>query len=169
MLRLNLGVPVSANPSRLGVLGGDLQGFPNGRRLTDDVVDIELQALEGAAQTGKIVPALAKGDAVDSNDDAFGSAFPYVALPNVGAVNKGGGTGAAPTVNHAVGPAPRNSAAPAERPTTTAAARESGSNAAAMVAGVSGVGAVAVVLLGGAWLLRRRRPAPARGPDTPDN
>ena len=33
---------------RLSVLGGDLQGFPNGRRLTDDVVDIELQALEGA-------------------------------------------------------------------------------------------------------------------------
>ena len=44
-------------PTRTGSAcsAGDLQGFPNGRRLTDDVVDIELQALEGAAQTGKLV------------------------------------------------------------------------------------------------------------------
>ncbi len=44
-LRLNMGVPVTASPSRLGVLAGDNQGFPNGRRLADDVLDIELQAL----------------------------------------------------------------------------------------------------------------------------
>src|SRR5690349_14683128 len=92
-LRLNLGVPVTAQPNRLGVLGGDLQGFPNGRRLTDDVVDISLQAVEGAAQTGKLVDALAAGDKVEANDNMFGAGFPYVALPNVGAVNKGGGTG----------------------------------------------------------------------------
>jgi hypothetical protein len=93
MLRLNLSVPVSDNPNRLGVLAGDLQGFPNGRRLADDVLDIELQALEGAAQTGKLVDALAAGDAVDSNDNAFGDKFPYVALPNAVAVNTvGGGT-----------------------------------------------------------------------------
>ena len=70
MLRLNLGVQPTRKPNRLGVLGGDLQGFPNGRRLTDDVVDIELQALEGAAQTGKIVDALAAGDKVNANDNA---------------------------------------------------------------------------------------------------
>jgi hypothetical protein len=88
MLRLNLGVPVSANPNRLGVLASpaDLQGFPNGRRLTDDVLDIELQALEGAALTG-IVDALKAGDKVDANDNAFGASFPYVALPNGIAVN----------------------------------------------------------------------------------
>ena len=74
------------------MLAGDLQGFPNGRRLTDDVVDIALQAVEGAAQTGKLVDALAAGDKVDANDNAFGGPFPYVALPNVGAVNGGGGT-----------------------------------------------------------------------------
>jgi len=85
-LRLNMGVPVSAIPNRLGVLGKDLQGFPNGRRLADDVLDIELQALEGAAVTG-IVPALAAGDKVDKNDNAFGTTFPYVALPNGVAVN----------------------------------------------------------------------------------
>jgi hypothetical protein len=94
MLRLNLTVPVTANPNRLGVLAGDLQGFPNGRRLSDDVVDIALQAVEGAAQTGKLVDAIAAGDKVDANDAAFGSVFPYVALPNGSAVNTGAGTAA---------------------------------------------------------------------------
>ena len=77
------------------MLGGDLQGFPNGRRLTDDVVDIELQALEGAAQTGKIVPALATGDGVDvyrttGSTSMFRAAFPYVALPYNADVNLAG-------------------------------------------------------------------------------
>jgi hypothetical protein len=88
MLRLNMSTPVTAKPNRLGVLGGDLQGFPNGRRLTDDVVDIEIQAVEGAALTGKLVPALAKGDRVNANDVRFGDVFPYVALPNNKSVNK---------------------------------------------------------------------------------
>jgi hypothetical protein len=87
MLRLNTSIAPAAMPNRLGVLGGDLQGFPNGRRLTDDVVDIELQALEGAAQTGKLVPELAAGDKVDTNDKAFAQKFPYVALPSNTAVN----------------------------------------------------------------------------------
>jgi hypothetical protein len=89
-LRLNMAVPVTARPNRLGVLAGDLQGFPNGRRLTDDVVDICLQAFEGAAPTGRLVPALAKGDEVDANDSAFGSSFPYVALPHTASVNEAG-------------------------------------------------------------------------------
>ncbi|MEJ7743844.1 MAG: DUF4331 domain-containing protein [Nocardioidaceae bacterium] len=62
LLRLNTSIPPPAEPNRLGVLAGDTQGFPNGRRLTDDVVDIELQALEGAVRTGKLVAALAAGD-----------------------------------------------------------------------------------------------------------
>ena len=88
MLRLNMSTPVTANPSRLGVLGGDFQGFPNGRRLADDVLDIAVQAVEGAAVSGIVAP-LAKGDAVDRNDRAFSSTFPYLALPNVAAVNGG--------------------------------------------------------------------------------
>ncbi|WP_435863825.1 DUF4331 domain-containing protein [Streptomyces microflavus] len=87
-LRLNMAIPPAAKPNRLGVLGKDLAGFPNGRRLNDDVVDIELQALEGAAQTGKIVPALAAGDAVDTPYREPGDSFPYVALPNTAAVNQ---------------------------------------------------------------------------------
>ncbi|HCA88590.1 MAG TPA: hypothetical protein DEQ61_25910 [Streptomyces sp.] len=87
-LRLNMSVPPTAKPNRLGVLAKDLAGFPNGRRLSDDVLDISLQALEGAAQTGKIVPALAAGDRVDRNERPFGETFPYIALPNTAAVNQ---------------------------------------------------------------------------------
>jgi hypothetical protein len=110
MLRLNMsiteptgldGQPL-AQASRLGVVGGDIQGFPNGRRLADDVVDIELLALEGVFDVSKVTPAdpasaLAAGDGVDSNDNAFSGTFPYIAGPNTQAVNKGGGTGAGGT------------------------------------------------------------------------
>jgi hypothetical protein len=85
-----MAVPVTAKPNRLGVLGGDLQGFPNGRRLTDDVVDIELQALEGAALTGHLVDALAAGDKVNANEVPFSNTFPYIALPHDKAVNTAG-------------------------------------------------------------------------------
>jgi len=89
-LRLNMGVPVSSNPSRLGVLGKDLQGFPNGRRLNDDVVDIEILAVEGTAMTGVIPPALAAGDGVNGPASAPSNMFPYLALPNTAAVNQAG-------------------------------------------------------------------------------
>ncbi|MBP2337668.1 hypothetical protein JOF41_003846 [Saccharothrix coeruleofusca] len=88
-LRLNMGVAPAGEPNRLGVLAQDNQGFPNGRRLTDDVLDIGLQALEGAAVSG-VVAALAAGDKVDANEQSFGNSFPYVALPNNVAVNSGG-------------------------------------------------------------------------------
>jgi MYXO-CTERM domain-containing protein len=177
MLRLNLSIKPTATPNRLGVLGGDLQGFPNGRRLTDDVVDIELQALEGAAQTGKLVDALAKGDAVNANDNPFGATFPYLALPNMGAVNKGAGTGTsaqtnaiAPAAVKAQAPTPSAavpaSSAPAERAPNTAPAalsRPSTTHTVGLtVAGATGGAALAaLLLLGGAWFMRRRRPAPA--------
>ncbi|WP_329355000.1 DUF4331 domain-containing protein [Streptomyces anulatus] len=90
-LRLNMAVPPTAKPQRLGVLAGDLAGFPNGRRLADDVIDISLQAVEGAAQTGVLVPALADGDKVDTNEVPFDSSFPYVALPHTKNVNRGPG------------------------------------------------------------------------------
>ncbi|MGC9670775.1 DUF4331 domain-containing protein [Planosporangium sp. 12N6] len=89
-LRLNMMVPVTKSPNRLGVLGGDKQGFPNGRRLTDDVIDISIQAMEGAAASGKLVDALAAGDKVDANDRDFEASFPYVALPNTNGVNTHG-------------------------------------------------------------------------------
>ena len=82
MLRLNTDVLPSASPHRLGVLGGDTQGFPNGRRLTDDVVDIVEQAAVGALLGVKTQ----LGDGVDRNDLAFRPSFPYLALPSSGSL-----------------------------------------------------------------------------------
>ncbi len=96
MIRLNTSTPVTPNPNRLGVLAGDTGGFPNGRRLTDDVVDIEVQTLEGAIQPDgsiKLVQALAKGDGVNTNDVPFATSFPYVALPHSGSNTGPGGLG----------------------------------------------------------------------------
>jgi hypothetical protein len=80
-LRLNTAIPPALIPNRLGLLGGDPQGYPNGRRLADDIIDIEVLYLEGAAQTG-LVNALIVGDLVPVNDEPFGATFPYVALPH---------------------------------------------------------------------------------------
>jgi Domain of unknown function (DUF4331) len=113
MLRLNLSIPPADAPNRLGVLAGDTQGFPNGRRLIDDVVDISIQAVEGAAQTGQLVDALAAGDAVDQNNVAFGDTFPYVALPNMDAVNGGGGGAPQPAPPASPGATPSPSPAAA--------------------------------------------------------
>ncbi|MEV1022667.1 DUF4331 domain-containing protein [Streptomyces sp. NPDC050264] len=80
VLRLNTGIEPASSPKRLGVLDGDNAGFPNGRRLADDVVDIELQAVEGELLGNKND----LGDAVNANDQKFGDSFPYVALPTSG-------------------------------------------------------------------------------------
>ena len=47
MLRLNVAIAPSASPNPLGLIGGDAAGFPNGRRVADDVVTIELRAIAG--------------------------------------------------------------------------------------------------------------------------
>ncbi len=46
-LRLNMAIPPSSKPSFLGLLGDDLAGFPNGRRVFDDIVAVELRAIAG--------------------------------------------------------------------------------------------------------------------------
>jgi hypothetical protein len=79
-LKINLGVPPAATPNRLGVLGGDLQGFPDGRRLTDDVTDIALRVVAGALKNNP-VPL---GDGADQNDKPFLSSFPYLAATDSG-------------------------------------------------------------------------------------
>ncbi len=87
-LRLNMAVPPSATPNRLGVLGGDLAGFPNGRRLADDVVDATLQVAEGVLLPGAPDAVKGLGDAVNANEKPFGTTFPYVALANGVSVNQ---------------------------------------------------------------------------------
>ena len=79
-LRLNLSIAPTApvgQGNRLGVLGGDLAGYPNGRRLEDDVIDISERAVGGAL----IGHSLPLGDGVNANDVPFQTSFPYVADP----------------------------------------------------------------------------------------
>ena len=83
MLRLNTGVPATplANATRLGLIGGDAAGYPNGRRLYDDVVDITLRVAVG----GILIPAFNHspnnrlGDGVNVNDASYRTQFPYLA------------------------------------------------------------------------------------------
>ena len=94
MLRLNLSTALAANPNRLGVLGGDVQGFPNGRRPADDIVDIELGALEGTLLPGDNRSAAVKnlvanlGDSVNGNDKKFLPHFPHLDDPHSGSQTK---------------------------------------------------------------------------------
>ncbi|MEO8070761.1 MAG: DUF4331 domain-containing protein [Acidobacteriota bacterium] len=87
MLRLNTGIAPTANPSSLGILGGDTQGFPNGRRLGDDVIDIALRVMAGATP---LTPSFNTGvnaqlgDGISGNDKPFLSTFPFVASPTAG-------------------------------------------------------------------------------------
>ncbi|MFC3744044.1 DUF4331 domain-containing protein [Paractinoplanes deccanensis] len=87
-LRLNMSIAPAATPNRLGVLGGDNAGFPNGRRLADDVTDVTLRVAEGVLLPNHPAAVDGLGDAVDANALPFRQRFPYVALPNVVAVNQ---------------------------------------------------------------------------------
>jgi hypothetical protein len=87
-LRLNMSIAPSASENRLGVLGGDLAGYPNGRRLGDDVVDITLQVAEGVLLPNHPKAVEGLGDGVDTNNKPFRGAFPYIALSNMDAVNQ---------------------------------------------------------------------------------
>ncbi len=95
LLRLNTSIAPSGpvgTGNRLGVLAGDFAGFPNGRRLEDDVTDIEVRAL--ACGYGPILasalglcnfsPNNLLGDGVDANEKPFTTSFPYVASPHQG-------------------------------------------------------------------------------------
>ncbi len=90
MLRINLSIaPTAADKvNRLGVVGGDLQGYPNGRRLGDDVIDIAEQAVGGVLKGNPNSKAL--GDGVDANDVANLTFFPYESDPFSGADNTKG-------------------------------------------------------------------------------
>src|SRR5947209_8530207 len=95
MLRLNMAIPPTAKPNIYGILGGDLAGFPNGRRVQDDVVTIEIRAVAGlsyplVAPTYK--PDAAAGLVTDFTttdpttipvpmNSPFLSSFPYLGVP----------------------------------------------------------------------------------------
>jgi Domain of unknown function (DUF4331) len=90
-LRLNVAIAPSSNPSIYGILGGDLAGFPNGRRVLDDVVSIELRAIAGA--TIPLVDAKYKPDGAASKltegltpdiQTRYITYFPYLGVPKSG-------------------------------------------------------------------------------------
>jgi hypothetical protein len=93
MLRLNTSIQPAATPSILGLLGNDPAGFPNGRRVRDDVVTIELRALAGLTYQlidSHYKPDAAAGEISDFVPDppAIGSpptsTFPYLGIPYSG-------------------------------------------------------------------------------------
>jgi Domain of unknown function (DUF4331) len=87
LLRLNTGVPPTPynQRKRLAVLAGDLGGYPNGRRLIDDVVDISARVVAGVLVPGfNLYPDNAIGDGVNTNDMPLQETFPYVAWAQSG-------------------------------------------------------------------------------------
>jgi hypothetical protein len=99
LLRLNVAVPPKTDsPSNLGVLGGDVAGYPNGRRVFDDVTTIELRALAGAtiplvdpsykpdAAAGAITQGLTSShtDMTAENTVHYLPRFPYLGTPHDG-------------------------------------------------------------------------------------
>ncbi|HLG70185.1 MAG TPA: DUF4331 domain-containing protein [Chloroflexota bacterium] len=87
MLRLNMAIPPSANPNNLGLVAGDPAGFPNGRRVQDDVVTVELRAVAGLTyplidKTFTPDAAASKvGTGLDGTDNNFLPSFPYLGVP----------------------------------------------------------------------------------------
>jgi Domain of unknown function (DUF4331) len=90
MLRLNVAVPAAAEPNVLGILGGDLAGYPNGRRVTDDVTNVSLRAVAGATYPlveknytpDAAVSAITQG--ITPSPSRTQSTFPYVGEPHSG-------------------------------------------------------------------------------------
>ena len=87
MLRLNVAIKPAANPSPLGLIGGDLAGFPNGRRVFDDVVTVEVRAIAGATYplvNSAYTPDAAAGavtEGIQPPPARYQSTFPYLGLP----------------------------------------------------------------------------------------
>jgi hypothetical protein len=90
-MRLNVAIPALAynapGASRLGLLGGDVSGYPNGRRVGDDVVDISIRVVLGGTPftpAFNVAPNNSVGDGVSSNEQPYLTRFPYLASPNQG-------------------------------------------------------------------------------------
>jgi hypothetical protein len=92
MLRLNVAIPPSATPNIFGLLGGDVAGFPNGRRVADDVTAIELRAIAGVTYPlvdHTFTPDGAASVVTDGTTPAdldipYLPTFPYLGVPHGG-------------------------------------------------------------------------------------
>jgi hypothetical protein len=87
MLRLNMAIPPSASPNPIGLIAGDAAGFPNGRRLADDIVAIELRAIAGATiplVDPSFTPDAAASllaDGTSNSNSPYLNHFPYLGTP----------------------------------------------------------------------------------------
>lgn len=85
LLRINTGIAPTpqANRKRMGFLAGDKAGFPNGRRVSDDVTDIAAEVVAGVLNPAfNIFPNNRIADGVNGNDRTYQESFPYVAFAN---------------------------------------------------------------------------------------
>ncbi|MGW7207665.1 DUF4331 domain-containing protein [Streptomyces sp. NPDC054837] len=140
-LRLNTSIKPTHDPKRLGVLDGDNAGFPNGRRLSDDVLDAALQVVEGELLGAKND----LGDAVDKNDKKFGKSFPYLANPTAGSRGKlAKGTSGGNDVRNQLGDA------------LQPAGSSTGMDDTTLVAASAGAGAAGIALIGAGLMWWRR-------------
>jgi hypothetical protein len=155
MIRLNLTPFAGQTPSTLGVIGGDKNGYPNGRRLPDDVLDISLQVVEGEL----VGSPNDLSDKVDANDVAFEQQFPYIGLPTSGSTSVNSGTGAAPAAAADQGAAAAPDAAtPApSAPADDATATGDDPDASMPAAGLGAVAGMGLIGAGGGWWWMRRR------------
>ncbi|MBV8302417.1 MAG: DUF4331 domain-containing protein, partial [Candidatus Dormibacteraeota bacterium] len=92
MLRLNVAIPPSSSPNPAGLVGGDPAGFPNGRRIIDDVVTIELRAIAGLTYPlvdSSYTPdgaagAITDGLTIANSGVHYLNSFPYLGTPHDG-------------------------------------------------------------------------------------
>jgi hypothetical protein len=98
LLRLNMAIPPASSPNINGILGADLAGFPNGRRVFDDVATIEIRAIAGVTiplVDKSFTPDAAAGAVSDFSASQFSSGavpgngrylnhFPYLGVPHDG-------------------------------------------------------------------------------------
>ncbi|WP_063627912.1 DUF4331 domain-containing protein [Actinospica robiniae] len=149
LLRLNMAIPPTRHkPSNLGLLGMDPAGFPNGRRVFDDVTTIELRALAGLtyalvdktftpdAAAGEITQGLTSSntDVTAENTVHYLPCFPYLGTPHSGFFN--------PDNND---PAPDLSQTPAGAPGTGDGATEAGVDKKTLVGGAAALGSAAAI------------------------
>ena len=149
LLRLNMAIPPTCDkPSNLGLIGMDPAGFPNGRRVFDDVTTIELRALAGAtyplvdksytpdAAAGLITQGLTSSntDVTAENTVHYMPCFPYLGTPHSGYYNPGDNK-----------PAPDLNQVPTGAPATGDGATEGGVDKKLLVGGAAALGTAAAV------------------------
>ena len=89
MLRLNTAIPPAKEPNKFGLLGADLAGFPNGRRIADDVVSISLRAIAGvtvplvdeAFEPDDAAALVEQGLSIKDSSAKLLDEFPYLGVP----------------------------------------------------------------------------------------